>query len=245
MMVYLSERKFNLFIKELKSKKGILKWSKKFHKGTPFDIIYVLLRHFLKKEGHNKMVCVGSVEILLQTWNMAWYRSLKPRKKQRLTKEILYLLRKHYKNINVRRSISSLNQRDKKKISLLFNEFRKKLGPVGTSKALHLLNPKFFPIWDNSIADHYHKYLHKCNPQKHHPGKAMSCDCYFQFCLDSKEILKAIPRRMRNELVKRDMKNLRTRANFPRFEYTLPRILDKCNYAGITERLSKQKKSKK
>ena len=29
------------------------------------------------------------------------------------------------------------------------------LGPVGSAKALHLLAPRFFPIWDTKIAQHY------------------------------------------------------------------------------------------
>jgi hypothetical protein len=38
----------------------------------------------------------------------------------------------------------------------LFNSFEHVLGPVGAAKSLHLLAPKFFPIWDRAIAKAYH-----------------------------------------------------------------------------------------
>ncbi len=31
-------------------------------------------------------------------------------------------------------------------------EFKRVLGPVGAAKALHLFAPKYFPLWDRSIA---------------------------------------------------------------------------------------------
>ncbi len=40
-------------------------------------------------------------------------------------------------------------------ICALFNECDAVLGPVGAAKALHLLAPKFFPLWDREIAKWY------------------------------------------------------------------------------------------
>jgi hypothetical protein len=37
----------------------------------------------------------------------------------------------------------------------VFDEFDTLLGPVGAAKALHLLAPAFFPIWDRTIAPKY------------------------------------------------------------------------------------------
>jgi hypothetical protein len=36
----------------------------------------------------------------------------------------------------------------------LFDSFERVLGPVGAAKSLHLLAPKFFPLWDRKIAKH-------------------------------------------------------------------------------------------
>jgi hypothetical protein len=40
-------------------------------------------------------------------------------------------------------------------VSRLFEAFAERLGPVGAAKALHLLSPRFFPIWDAAIAKAY------------------------------------------------------------------------------------------
>jgi hypothetical protein len=37
----------------------------------------------------------------------------------------------------------------------LFGLFRTECGPVRAGKALHVLAPNFFPLWDNAIADGY------------------------------------------------------------------------------------------
>jgi hypothetical protein len=37
----------------------------------------------------------------------------------------------------------------------LFGLFRAECGPVGAGKALHVLAPNFFPLWDNAIAESY------------------------------------------------------------------------------------------
>jgi hypothetical protein len=40
-------------------------------------------------------------------------------------------------------------------VSAIFQEFEEVLRPVGTAKVLHLLAPRYFPIWDNKIAKGY------------------------------------------------------------------------------------------
>jgi hypothetical protein len=41
---------------------------------------------------------------------------------------------------------------------ILFARFSEVLGPVGASKALHVLAPRFFTLWDNDIAYSYSLY---------------------------------------------------------------------------------------
>jgi hypothetical protein len=41
----------------------------------------------------------------------------------------------------------------------MFQDFEVILGPVGAAKALHLLAPAFFPLWDRAIAVEYVSYL--------------------------------------------------------------------------------------
>jgi hypothetical protein len=54
------------------------------------------------------------------------------------------------------RGIESVSESDFLIVERLFNGFEQVLGPVGTAKSLHLLAPKFFPLWDRAIAKAYH-----------------------------------------------------------------------------------------
>jgi hypothetical protein len=53
------------------------------------------------------------------------------------------------------RSIASLVNLDETEVLRLFGLFRAECGPVGAGKALHVLAPSFFPLWDNAIAVSY------------------------------------------------------------------------------------------
>jgi len=61
------------------------------------------------------------------------------------------------------REIASFSEADKKETGRLFNQVSKALGrkvdgvesPVSAGKALHLLAPSFFPLWDQYIAPAY------------------------------------------------------------------------------------------
>ena len=50
------------------------------------------------------------------------------------------------------RRIGMLTSADEPIVRRLFDRLRPELGPVGTGKALHVLAPNFFPLWDNTIA---------------------------------------------------------------------------------------------
>lgn len=44
---------------------------------------------------------------------------------------------------------------DEATVKGVFKSFEKVLGPVGATKCLHLLAPRFFPLWDRAIAEAY------------------------------------------------------------------------------------------
>jgi len=52
------------------------------------------------------------------------------------------------------------------------NEEKESRSPVAVAKALHLLCPKFFPLWDDKIAKGY-----RCK----WPSSEKSFDCYWKF----------------------------------------------------------------
>jgi hypothetical protein len=95
------------------------------------------------------------LEILLQTWNMQFYRyhPWNPRHHQ----DIERLIARFEAQISDARArtISSCVKGfngDEGWVLLMFAEFRKVLGPVGAAKSLHLLAPEFFPLWETTIA---------------------------------------------------------------------------------------------
>ncbi len=57
------------------------------------------------------------------------------------------------------RSILLLLENERDKIFKIFSDFEKVLDPVGVGKSLHLLSPRFFPIWDSIIVKAYGIYL--------------------------------------------------------------------------------------
>src|SRR5262249_27463956 len=74
------------------------------------------------------------------------------------------------------RSIDDLGPQEKAAITSLFQAFEKVLGPVGAAKALHLLAPRLFPLWDRAIAKAYGVAL---------GGAGSNGDRYWRFVLIS------------------------------------------------------------
>ncbi|MBA7559442.1 hypothetical protein ES708_01056 [subsurface metagenome] len=137
------------------------------------DAIYKVSSLFISYfwgEPYNVAIGVGA---LLLTWNRAFYRfgSFDFDKLENC-------IATNFEKLNSFRNryITSLSKSDDKDISCLFKEFLEALqidsgkysgrkSPVGVSKALHLLAPSFFPIWDNRIARAYGYNYYK-NPEE-------------------------------------------------------------------------------
>ncbi len=97
-----------------------------------------------------------AIGTLLKSWNNNYYR-FHPDKKARLEADLEQLVTEHFSMfLGVRdRSITSITGADRAFVLRLFAEFEATLRPVGTAKALNLIAPSFFPLWDDSISFHY------------------------------------------------------------------------------------------
>jgi len=115
------------------------------------------------------------------------------------------------------RDISSLSNSDEDAIKDLFNKFREALqidsgkaqgrkSPVSVAKALHLLAPKFFPLWDTKIAKAYKCYYNK-NPAER----------YVSFCKITKDMAD-------------EVKNYISRS-----DKTVIKLIDEYNYSKYTQ----------
>jgi len=82
------------------------------------------------------------------------------------------------KKDNIEITISELDFEEKEKLQSLDKKMKIiKKSPVSASKALHLLAPKFFPLWDEKIARAYRCY-YNANP----------AEKYISFCKNTKII---------------------------------------------------------
>jgi len=96
-----------------------------------------------------------ALSVLLQSWNARYYVSQHHGRFPREHFKGLEKLLKHHEHALAAyrsRSIESLAAEDREAIEALFADFEALLGPVGAAKALHLLAPRFFPLWDRDIA---------------------------------------------------------------------------------------------
>ncbi len=110
-------------------------------------------------EGGTPFTLAEALAVLLRTWNREFYRfrgatgnDLEPLAK---------LLDGHMQAlIRLRdQKLPNITESEGAEIRDLFTAFEAVLGPVGTAKALHLLAPGVFPLWDRAITKAYGIYL--------------------------------------------------------------------------------------
>lgn len=145
------------------SKKEFLQGIKEFKRREARDAIYEVSSFFIPyfwKELYNMTIGVGA---FLLSWNQAFYRYgiFDFDRLENCIRDNLFKLSSFRK-----RHITDLLESDEKDIKRLFREFLEALqidsgkmqgrkSPVSVSKALHILAPNFFPMWDYKIARAY------------------------------------------------------------------------------------------
>jgi hypothetical protein len=124
---------------------------KAFETNEPRDLFYRSATELvgLALREPDRLAVADALAILLQTWNKNYYRFHKAFDAAHFA-EIDGLL-KAYRE----RKIEDLSEKDCEGVQALFGDFEAVLGPVGAAKALHLLAPTFFPLWDRTIAKKY------------------------------------------------------------------------------------------
>jgi len=105
-----------------------------------------------------------ALAVLLQTWNAAFYRFARRKFDTQHFSDIERLLKKHGHRLSLvrQRSIETFGDELVPEIKKVFEDLEIILGPVGTAKCLHLLAPRFFPLWDRAIAQAYGLGLREC-----------------------------------------------------------------------------------
>jgi len=132
----------------------------KFGLMEPRDLFYRAATELVSSalEGRSGLTKTECLLVLLQTWNKNYYRfkGIKDQKDQHF-KDIDGLLKSYESWLGTLRvrGMDTFTEADENKITEAFNAFEQVLGPVGTAKCLHLLAPRFFPLWDRAIARAY------------------------------------------------------------------------------------------
>lgn len=136
---------------------------KLFQEYEPRDLVYRAATELvqLALDGKSNLTVAEALAVLLQTWNAQYYRF------GRHTFDVA-----HFEAIDAvfssyeealrgfrNRHIISLESNELDEVEKIFTAFELVLGPVGTAKALHLLAPDFFPLWDRKIAGAYGLWL--------------------------------------------------------------------------------------
>lgn len=128
-----------------------------FEANEPRDLIYRAATELvdLAMRGATSLSVAEALAVLLQTWNRMYYTYR--RFDSQHFSDIKHLVSSHQQVLATfrQRSIESFSDEDEATVKRVFESFEEVLGAVGASKSLHLLAPRFFPLWDNAIARAY------------------------------------------------------------------------------------------
>ena len=139
------------------SANALKKARKAFEANEPRNLFYRAATELvdLALQGATSLTVAEALAVLLQTWNKAYYQYRKFDNVHFTDIENLLAENKLVIASYRPRTIDQLDDADGTIIENLFQSFERVLGPVGAAKALHLLAPSFFPLWDRAIAKAY------------------------------------------------------------------------------------------
>jgi hypothetical protein len=134
---------------------------KAFEANEPRNLFYRAATELvdLALQGATALTVAEALAVLLQTWNKAYYQYRKFDNVHFNDIENLLAENKLVLASYRPKTIDQLDEADRTAIENLFQSFERVLGPVGAAKALHLLAPNFFPLWDRAIAKAYNLEL--------------------------------------------------------------------------------------
>lgn len=197
------------------TRQQFLTYVRAFRRREQRDAMYTVATFLVRHSWGKPKEMADALGVLLLTWNQAFYR-YGPFDFARLER----CLAKHLPVLRQlrRRELVSLSPSDRHTVAKLFRAFLRALrirsgkkrgqrSPVAVAKTLHLLAPRFLPLWDDAIARAY-----RC----HYVGFD-AAERYLAFC----ETMRALADRVR-PWVRRD-------------ERPLLKVIDEYNYARYTQ----------
>lgn len=217
-----------ILVPEIPEESEFLDKCNKFQKDERRDLYYTVATAHVSDHLNDPVSMANGVALLLLNWNWDFYRfgqSPEPLDFEKLEK----CIDKNCAIINSFRSrdLSTLSEKDEQSIKQLFDQFfeatmlvsdkiKDRKSSVSVAKALHVLAPTFFPLWDSSIAESYAKASGKKYESK--------SEEYIYFCKQIKYIYEHVKN---YEGLKND--NKLSKKN-------LIKLIDEYNYSKYTSR---------
>lgn len=137
-----------------------------YEENEPRDLFYRVGRDLVERTraGQSDFTLTEAVSVVLLTWNGRFYnRKDTPDFDAQHIADIDALIERHRDALDAyhERSIETLHEDEQAAIETIFDDFERLLGPVGAAKALHVLAPRFFALWDRPIAEGASFYMGK------------------------------------------------------------------------------------
>ncbi len=157
---------------------------KTFEEHEPRDLFYRAATELvaLALRGDAKLSPAEAVAVLLQTWNVTYYRFRGGFTREHF-EELEQVIAETLPELLALRDerIEEVSDERRVEFEQMFSKYEDVVGPVGAAKTLHLFAPFLFPLWDNRIAEAYGLRLSKPN-----------ADRYWRFMLISREQSRAV-----------------------------------------------------
>jgi hypothetical protein len=138
----------------------------RYEENEPRDLFYRVGRDLVERtrNGQSDFTLTEAVGVVLLTWNGRFYnRKDTPNFDVQHIAEIDALIERYRDALDAYhgRTIETLRENEQDAVEAIFNDFDLLLGPVGAAKALHVLAPRLFALWDRLIAEGASFYMDK------------------------------------------------------------------------------------
>jgi len=236
-MVQFKVNEIKQFVTDLKDPDKLLRGCKKFFEIEPRDIIYLVSRKLILENPESNYHIMAGIKVLLLTWNAVYLQRQPEKVKRSLEDDILKAYRKSKDDFDylAEERLETVDLRDPdisgkiKNIFQIFRRFRS-IETTGASKAIHLINPVLFMMWDYEIKTNYHR-IHPFFRYK----AETPAECYFQFMNNMQEVARAIlTQKPIDEIWKKHPIHIKDPEVIKIFSEaamkSLPKMLDECNY---------------
>ena len=202
------------------NKEEFIREIEEFEKHEKRDAIYKVASFLIHHFWGNPSEMANALGVLLLIWNHASYRygAFDFDKLELCIEKNLEKL-ETFRN----RSIDTFSKEDEKEVKDLFNDFLEalkspsgKCNHVAVAKALHLLAPEFFPLWDEKIAKGYGCSYNTNN----------SAEQYIKFMYKIKKVAENVRKYLTND----------ERRFIYLMEKSILKLIDEYNYSKYTKK---------